>query len=153
MEIKKSLFVNIPLEMTSGISEWMIKFNGFSGASGQRDPYKLTPGTRHFMSNHDDVIKRIHFPRYWSFVRGIHRSPVNSHHKGQWRGALMFSLIGVWTNSSVNNRDPGKLRRHPAFYDATVMFIFHFLRYASWYTASWRYFCHESNVAHLYSIY
>ena len=34
-----------------------------------------------------------HFPRYWSFVRGIHRWPVNSPHKGQWRGALMFSLI------------------------------------------------------------
>ena len=34
-----------------------------------------------------------HFPRHWPFVRGIHRSPVNSPHKGQWRGALMFSLI------------------------------------------------------------
>ena len=33
------------------------------------------------------------FPRYWPFVRGIHRSPVNSPHKGQWRGALVFSLI------------------------------------------------------------
>ena len=32
---------------------------------------------------HDDVIKRGHFPRYWSFVRGIRRSPVNSPHKGQ----------------------------------------------------------------------
>ena len=30
------------------------------------------------------------FPRYWPFVRGIHRSPVNSSHKGQWRGALIF---------------------------------------------------------------
>ena len=30
------------------------------------------------------------FPPYWPFVRGIHRSPVNSPHKGQWRGALMF---------------------------------------------------------------
>ena len=44
---------------------------------------------------HDDVIKWKHFPRYWPFVRGIHRSPVNSPHKGQWRGALMFSLICV----------------------------------------------------------
>ena len=26
---------------------------------------------------HDDVIKWKHFPRYWPFVRGIHRSPVN----------------------------------------------------------------------------
>ena len=33
------------------------------------------------------------FPRYWPFVRGIHRSPVNSPHQGQWRGAFMFSLI------------------------------------------------------------
>ena len=47
---------------------------------------------------HDDVIKWKHFPRYWPFVRGIHRSPVNSPHKGQWRGALMFSLICVWIN-------------------------------------------------------
>ena len=31
---------------------------------------------------HDDVIKWKHFPRYWPFVRGIHRSPGNSHHKG-----------------------------------------------------------------------
>ena len=30
---------------------------------------------------HDDVIKWKHFPRYWPFVRGIHRSPVNSPHK------------------------------------------------------------------------
>ena len=42
---------------------------------------------------HDYVIKWKHFPRYWPFVRGIHRSRVNSPHKGQWRGALMFSLI------------------------------------------------------------
>ena len=41
---------------------------------------------------HDDVIKWKHFPRYWPFVRGIHRCPVNFQHKGQWRGALMFSL-------------------------------------------------------------
>ena len=43
--------------------------------------------------DHDDVIKWKHFPRYWSFVWGIHWSPVNSPHKGQWRRALMFSLI------------------------------------------------------------
>ena len=41
----------------------------------------------------DDVIKWKRFPRYWPFVRGIHRSPMNSPHKGQWRGSLMFSLI------------------------------------------------------------
>ena len=45
------------------------------------------------LSLHDDVIKWKHFPRYWPFMRGTHRSPVNSLHKGQWRGALMFYLI------------------------------------------------------------
>ena len=45
---------------------------------------------------HDDVIKWKHFPRYWPFVRVIHRWPGNSPHKGQWRGALMFSLVCAW---------------------------------------------------------
>ena len=62
---------------------------------------------------HDDVIQWKHFPRYWPFVRGIHRSPVNSPHKGQWRGALMISLICAWINGWLNNREPGDLRRHP----------------------------------------
>ena len=31
--------------------------------------------------HHDDVIKITHFPCYWSFVLGIHRSSVNSPHK------------------------------------------------------------------------
>ena len=30
------------------------------------------------------------FSRYWPFVRGFPRSPVNSPHKGWWRGALCF---------------------------------------------------------------
>ena len=70
---------------------------------------------------HDDVIKRKHFPRYWPFVRGIHRSPVNSPHKGQWRGALMFSLICVCIKGWVNNREAGDLRRYRAHYDVIVM--------------------------------
>ena len=45
------------------------------------------------LTSHDDAIKWKHFPRYWPFVRGIHRSPVNSPHKGQWRGALMFFYL------------------------------------------------------------
>ena len=70
---------------------------------------------------HDDVIKWKHFPRYWPFVRGIHRSLVNSTHKGQWRRALMFSLICAWINSQENNREAGDLRRHHAHYEITVM--------------------------------
>ena len=73
------------------------------------------------MGPHDDVIKWKHFPRYWPFVRGIHRSPVNSPHKGQWRGALMFTLICARINGWVNNREAGDLRRNPAHYDVIVM--------------------------------
>ena len=61
------------------------------------------------------------FSRNWPFVRGIHRSPVNSPHKGQWRWALMFSLIYVWMNDWVNNREAGDLRRYRAHYDFIVM--------------------------------
>ena len=60
---------------------------------------------------HDDVIKWKHFTRYWPFVRGIHRSPVNYPHKGQWRWALMLSLICAWINGWVNKREAGDLRR------------------------------------------
>ena len=51
---------------------------------------------------HDNVIKWKHLPRYWPFVRGICRSPLDSPHKGQRRGALMFSLICAWTNGWAN---------------------------------------------------
>ena len=52
---------------------------------------------------------------------GILRSPVNSPHKGQWRGALVFCFNSAWTNSCANNRDAGDLRRHRAHHDVTVM--------------------------------
>ena len=71
--------------------------------------------------SHDDIIKWKHFPRYWPFVRGIHRSPVHSTHKGQWRRALMFSLICVWINGWANNREAGDLRRYRAHYYVIVM--------------------------------
>ena len=84
------------------------------------------------MLNHDDVIKWKHLPRYWPFVRGIHRSPVNSPHKGQWCGALIISLIwATWISGWVNNRDAGDFRRHRSLYDVTVMF-WHQSDNASW---------------------
>ena len=62
------------------------------------------------------------FSALLAFVRGIHRFPVNSLHKGQWRGALMFSLICVWINGWENNSESGDLRRYRAHYDVIVMF-------------------------------
>ena len=70
---------------------------------------------------HDDVIKWKHFPCYWPCVWRISRSPVNSPHKGEWCGALMYSLICVWINGWVNNREACDLRRYRAHYGVTVM--------------------------------
>ena len=90
---------------------------------------KMGPGVINF--KHDDVTKWKHFLRYWPFVRGIHRSPVNSLHKGQWCGALMFSLICAWINGWVNNPEAGDLGRYRAHYDVTVMDAFAFQRLVS----------------------
>ena len=51
---------------------------------------------------HDDVIKWKHFPRHWPLC-------------GE------FSLICVWINGWVNNREAGDLRRHRGHYDVNVM--------------------------------
>ena len=79
------------------------------------------------MQTHDDVIKWKHFPRYWPFVRGIHRPPMNSH-KGQWRWSFMFSLICARINRWVNNREAGDLRRYRVHYDVIVMLIWFALK-------------------------
>ena len=77
------------------------------------------------MTARDDVIKCKHFPRYWPFVWGIHRWPVNSPYKGQWRGALMYSLICACIDGWVNDSEVGDLRRHRTHYNVTVMRIFY----------------------------
>ena len=73
-------------------------------------------------SCHDDVVKWKHFPRYWSFVLGIHRSSMNSPHKWQWRGALMFSLIYACIHGWVNTGEASDVRHHRAHYYVTTMF-------------------------------
>ena len=88
--------------------------------------------------SHDDVMEWKLFSRYWPFVRGIHRSPVNSPHKGQWRGALMSSLLCAWINAWENNREAGDLRRHRAHCDVTVMSTH--CRTIFWFTLSASYF-------------
>ena len=57
-------------------------------------------------------------------MRRIHRSPVNSPHKGKWRGALKFPLICARINGWVNNREAGDLRRHQAHCDVIVMMLY-----------------------------
>ena len=84
----------------------------------------LSVGDQTTSGNCDSVIQWCqwkHFSCYWPFVQGIRRSPVNSPHKGQWRGALMFSLICAWINSWLNNREAGDLRHNHVHYGIIVM--------------------------------
>ena len=61
------------------------------------------------------------FSALLAYCAVIHRSLVNSPHKGQWRGALMFSMICAWTNGWANSGDDGELRHYRAHYDVIVM--------------------------------
>ena len=56
-----------------------------------------------------------------NIFRVTSRSPVNSPHKRQWRGALIFSFICVFINDWVNNRKTADLRRYRTHYDGTVI--------------------------------
>ena len=68
---------------------------------------------------------------------GIHRSPVNSPHKGQWRGAFMFSLICTWINGWVNSREAGDLRCYCAHYDVTIISYMHMCSMEEIFTLCW----------------
>ena len=69
----------------------------------------------------DDVIKWKHFR-----VTGPLSGESIGHrwippHKGQWRGALMFSLICAWANGWTSCGYAGDVSRHDAQYDVTVI--------------------------------
>ena len=75
-----------------------------------------------FFCDHDDVIKWKYFPRYWPFVWGIHRSPVNSPHtKASGVELRCFLWSAPETNGWINTRDAGDLRRRCAHNDVTLM--------------------------------
>ena len=43
------------------------------------------------------------------------------HSQGQWRNAVVFSLICTWQNGWANHRDAGDLGRRRAYYDVIAM--------------------------------
>ena len=55
-----------------------------------------TGSKTHMMTSSNENIFRVTGPLCGEF---------NAPHKGQWRGALMFSLICAWINRWVNNRE------------------------------------------------
>ena len=100
------------------MNRWLTKFDRFPNTT----EHNKARSVRTLFEIHDHVTKWKHFPRYRPFVRGMHRSAVNSPHKGQCRGALIFSLICVWVNGWVNNGEAGDLRRYHSPYNVTVKF-------------------------------
>ena len=88
---------------------------------GVRDIWKSSckdTYTFSYVVPHDDVIKWKHFPRYWPFVRAIHRSRGIPRTKAS---DAELSLISAWINGWVNNREAGDLRRNRTRYDVIVM--------------------------------
>ena len=73
-----------------------------------------------YLQNNNVIIKRKYFQCYWPFVRGIHWWLMESSHKDQWRGALIF-FICTGTKGWTNNQDASDLRHHCTHYDITVM--------------------------------
>ena len=86
---------------------WMCAFKSKLGT--QQNPW-----SRHQMETFSALL---------AICEGIHRSPMNSPYKGQWREDLMFSLICAWINERVNNRKTGVLRCHHVHYDVILMVI------------------------------
>ena len=109
-----SQYLECEIHRTESITEW----------SFEKIPHPVVRWAK--LSNHDDVIKWKPFSAILAICAG--NSPFTGHRwipstKGQWRGALMFSLICVWINCWVNNHEAGYLRRYLAHYDVTVMII------------------------------
>ena len=104
----------------------MIRISDISHLELLYRPVKVKACYGQYPTLHDDIIKWKHSSGYWPFV-----SAENSLHKGQWRGALMFSLICTRINGWVNNGEAADLRRHRAHYDGIVMLQF------QWFRAIW----------------
>ena len=103
-----------------------MKWSNFA-ATYDQFPHRMVVGTltgclilalpSHMMTSSNGSIFRVtgHLCGEFTGHRWIPRT------KGQWRGALMFSLICSWINGWVNNHEAGDLRRHRAHYDVTVI--------------------------------
>ena len=80
----------------------------------------------HKMTSSNGNIFRVTGHLCWEFT-----CPRLIPHKGQWRGALMFSW-SARINGWVNNREAGDLRRIRAHYDVIVMNRHPFQALLSW---------------------
>ena len=105
--------------------------------------YSRTDQRKHQSSASLALVRGIHRDRWISRTKGQQRGKcfhlmtssweagalvlewqANSPHKGQWREALMFSLICARINDWVNNGEAGDLIRNCVHYDVTKMIHF-----------------------------
>ena len=131
MTLKNSIYIYIYISIHTNIHIYIYTFREYGirivGQDDHRHPIfcychnpqqtemytlKLLTWWRHKMETFSALL---------ALCAGNSPVPVNSLHKGQWRGALMFSLICVWINDWVNNRGAGDLRRHHGHYDVNVL--------------------------------
>ena len=91
---------------------FLVKLNRLHGAINLSRRYIIHPALISLMISHphNGNIFRVTGPLCGEFT---------GYRKGQWRGALVFSL--TCTNVWANNRDAGDLRRHRAHYGVAVM--------------------------------
>ena len=75
--------------------------------------------------HHDGVMAEKRYPSYWPCVREIHRSVVDSPHKGPVTRELLLSLMLVQINAWTNILVACDLRRHDARCDVTVIMSGH----------------------------
>ena len=79
-----------------------------------------------------EVLSCRHFPHYWTRVRGIRPSPVDSLAKGQWCGALIFCFAVSVNTCSKKLLIVWWLSHHDAYCDVileyyfTLMFIYQY---------------------------
>ena len=111
--LKELSYSGIWRDMKVSLNPMEVIFHGMLAALGLRkschDQYVLI----HFMmtSSNGNIFRvTSHLCREFTGHRPIPR-------KGQWRGALMFSLICARISSWVRNREAGDLGRHRAHYD------------------------------------
>ena len=82
--------------------------------------------TQSRMMSSNGNIFRVTGPIQGESIRGIHRSPVESPHKGQWRGALCFLRFAP--EQTVEQTMETQVRRQHADYGVTVIYSVFFYR-------------------------